>query len=174
MCDRVGGHEFDNHGKEDSALCVITAVTGVEVFMNVYFRILITEKHYEHAKTKIMNDLERQISLDKKVKEWPEAAFNKRLNFGSGIGQQFIALKNIRNGLIHFSSTYETLEAPGFTIQGLADTSMYDSLNEYSAYRALETAEHFICEIFKLRGINDDEISGALHTWTGLHPMFKG
>lgn len=173
MCYRVEEHDFDNYKKEDTALCVITAVTGVEIFFNVYFRILITEEPYKHAKMRIMNDLERQISLDKKLKEWPKAVFNKGLDYGSGVGQKFIELKNTRNYLVHFSSTHEPIDAPGLTIQGLADTSTYDSLNEHSAYQALETAENFIGELFKLRGVKDEEIPGALHAWTGQPPIHK-
>ncbi len=171
MCDRIKEHDFDSDKREDSALCVITAVTGVEVFINVYFRILITEEPYKHAKTKIINDLERQISLDKKLKKWPKAVFNKNLNYGSGVAQQFIELKNIRNGLVHFSSTHETFQAPGYVIQGLADTSVYNSLNEHSAHRALVIAENFIGEILKLGGVKNEDISGQLQAWTGWFPM---
>ena len=173
MCFRVEEHDFDSYKKENSALCVITAVTGVEVFINVYFRLLITEEPYKHANSKIMNDLKKQISFDRKLKEWPQAVFNKGLNYGAGAGQQFIELKNIRNGLVHFSSTHETFQASGYSIHGLADTSIYNALNEHSAYRALEIAENFIGEIFKLTGVKDEEIPGALHRWTGRPPSPK-
>ena len=42
MCFQVEEHSSDGHKKEDAALCVITAVTVVEVFLNFYFRILIS------------------------------------------------------------------------------------------------------------------------------------
>lgn len=170
MCYQVELHSSDGHKKEDAALCVITAVTVVEVFLNVYFRILISENPYKHAEEKIKHDLERQIPLDRKLKEWPKAVFGKKIDFGSGPGQKFMELKNIRNSLVHFSSTWETLEIPGVTIHGLADISAFEPLGEHSASQALETAEQFIAEVFRLRGIHEADIPGALHSWTGEVP----
>lgn len=168
MCYQIEEHSSDRHIKEDAALCVITAVTVVEVFLNVYFQILISEQAYTHAKEKIENDLRAQVSLDKKLKEWPEAVFGKKINFGSGAGQKFMELKNLRNGLVHFSSSWETIEIPGVTINGLADTSAFNSLGEHSAIQALTTAEGFLAEVFRLRGIKEEDMSEALHAWTGL------
>lgn len=170
MCYQVELHSSDGHEKEDAALCVIIAVTVVEVFLNVYFRILISENPYKHAEEKIKHDLERQITFDRKLKEWPKEVFGKKIDFGSGAGQKFMELKNIRNGLVHFSSTWETLEIPGATIHGLADISAFESLGKHSALHALETAEQFIAEVFRLRGIQDADIPGALHLWTGKLP----
>lgn len=170
MCYQVEEHSSEGHRKEDAALCVITAVTVVEVFLNVYFRILISELPYKHAQERIQNDLTKQAPLDRKLKEWPEVVFGKKIDYGSGAGQKFMELKNLRNGLVHFSSTWETIEAPGTTIHGLADTSAFDSLGEHSAIQALRTAEEFLAEVFRLRGIKEAGIPGALHSWTGLPP----
>lgn len=170
MCYQVEEHSSEGHKREDAALCVITAVTVVEVFLNVYFRILISESPYKHAEEKIQNDLQKQMSLDRKLKEWPKEVFGKKIDFGAGAGQKFMELKNIRNGLVHFSSTWETVEVPGITIHGLADTSAFESLGEHSAIQALETAEEFLAEVFRLRGIKEADIPGALHSWTGQPP----
>ncbi len=170
MCHQVEKHSIEAYKKEDAALCVITAVTVVEVFLNVYFRILISESPYKHAEKKIQNDLQKQVSLDKKLKEWPKEVFGKKIDFGTGAGQKFMELKNIRNGLVHFSSTWETIEVPGITIHGLADTSVFESLGENTAIQALETAEDFLVEVFRLRGIKDIDIPSVLHSWTG-HPL---
>ncbi|MEE9338247.1 MAG: hypothetical protein V3U87_09220 [Methylococcaceae bacterium] len=168
MCYQVKEHSSDGYKKEDAALCVITAITVVEVFLNVYFRILISEKSYKHAEEKIQNDLKRQVSLDRKLKEWPEEAFGKKINFGSGAGQKFMELKDLRNRLVHFSSTWETIEMSGVTIHGLADTSAFESLGDHSAIQSLKTTEEFLVEVFRLRGIKEADIPGALHSWTGL------
>jgi len=104
MCYQVEEHSHESHKREDAVLCVITAVTVVEVFLNVYFRILISEEPYKHAEEKIKSDLKRKVSLDTKLKEWPKDVFGKKINFGSGAGQKFMELKNLRNGLVHFSS----------------------------------------------------------------------
>jgi len=54
LCYAIEQHE--GHDKEtiqqDAALGVILAVTGVEIFLNVYFRILIDEEPYKHAAVK--------------------------------------------------------------------------------------------------------------------------
>ena len=173
MCYRVEECSSDGYKKEDAALCVITAVTVVEVFLNVYFRILISEKPYKHAEERIQNDLKRQAPLDRKLKEWPEVVFGNKIDYGSGAGQRFMELKNLRNGLVHFSNTWETIDVPGATIHGLADTSAFDSLGEHSAIQSLKTAEEFLAELFRLRGIKKADIPGALHSWTGLAPEFQ-
>lgn len=56
---------------------------------------------------------------------------------------------------------------PGFAIYGMADTTDYHSLTAKSAIDALQTAEAFLCEIFMLRGISPENLSSALHSWTG-------
>jgi hypothetical protein len=58
----------------------------------------------------------------------------------------------------------------GVAIHGLADTSAFESLGDHSAIQALKTAEGFLVEVFRLRGIKETDIPGALHSWTGLPP----
>ena len=125
MCLQVEEHSFDRHKKEDAALCVITAVTVVEVFLNLYFRVLISENPYKHAKERIQNDLNRKVTLDRKLKKWPEVVFGNKIDYGSGAGQKFIKLKELRNELVHFSSTWETIEVPGVVIHGQADNKCF-------------------------------------------------
>lgn len=172
LCYAIEQHE--DHDKEiiqqDAALGVILAITGVEIFLNVYFRVLVDEEPYKHAAAYILNDLENQVSLEKKIKKWPSTVFGKKLNLGAGVGQLFTNLKTLRNKLVHFSSSHETIELPGFKIQGMADTSIYALLNAKSATNTLEVAEQFICEIFALRGISEQKCPHALHAWTGKVP----
>lgn len=170
MCYQVEKHSTESHKREDSLLCIITAVTVVEVFLNVYFRILISESAYKHAENKVQEDLQKRVSLDRKLKEWPKEVFGKKIDFGTGAGQRFMELKNLRNDLVHFSSTWEIVEVPGITIRGLADTSVFELLGEHSAIQALETAEEFLIEIFRMRGIKEADIPSALHSWTGQPP----
>ena len=51
LCYAIEQHQ--DHDKEtiqqDVALGVILAITGVEIFMNVYFRVLVDEAPYRHA-----------------------------------------------------------------------------------------------------------------------------
>ncbi|WP_341710119.1 hypothetical protein [Limnobacter sp.] len=158
--------------RQDAALCIILAVQCVEVFFNVYFRVLISESAFTHAEEEISADMaSTQCGLDRKIKDWPLIVFGKRLSLGEGAGQRFIALKNIRHQLMHFTSSHESLFAPGFAIHGLADTSIYESLSAKSAIEAFHTAEEFLCEVFTLRGISSDNLPHALHAWTGRLPI---
>lgn len=158
--------------RQDAALCVILAVQCVEVFLNVYFRIIITEPGYTHAAEKIKDDLSKtQCGLDHKIKNWPVLVFEKRLSLDKGFGQQFINLKNLRHRLMHFTSSHEAFNIPGVTILGLSDVSVYNELSERTGIEALQTAEAFLCEVFTLRGIPVEDLPYHLHSWTGLPPM---
>jgi len=158
--------------RQDAALCVILSVQCVEVFFNVYFRVLISEPAYEHAAPEISADMARTTcGLDRKIKNWPEAVFGKRLPLDRGAGQKFVALKNLRHKLMHFTSSHETFSVPGLAISGLADVSAYEALSAKSAIDALHVAEAFLCEVFILRGIQEDDLPHVLHSWTGRQPI---
>lgn len=158
--------------RQDAALCVILAVQCVEVFFNVYFRVLISEPAYAHAAEEISKDLARtQCGLDRKIKNWPKLVFRQGLSLDKGAGQRFIELKNLRHKLMHFTSSHQTLAIPGVSIHGLVDTTAYESLSERAALEALHTAEAFLCEVFTLRGISPHDLPHALHSWTGRPPV---
>jgi len=158
--------------RQDSALCIILAVQCVEVFFNIYFRVLISESAFAHANERISADLQKkQFGLDRKIKEWPKLVFGKKLSLDKGAGQRFVELKNLRHTLMHFTSSHETIAIPGVAIHGMADTSAYESLSAESAIEALHTAEAFLCEVFTLRGISTENLPHALHSWTGMPPI---
>ena len=171
LCIRtMESHESQDHMavRQDAALCVILAVQCVEVFFNVYFRVAVSEAPYSHVAERICGDLQKtQYGLDRKIKEWPELVFGKKLNLGEGAGQNFVTLKSLRQRLMHFRSSHETISFPGITIQGMADMGFYEALSAQSAVDALETAEKFLCEVFLLRGIPEQNLPDALHAWTG-------
>ena len=158
--------------RQDSALCIILAVQCIEVFFNIYFRVLISESAFAHADKRISADLQKtQFGLDRKIKEWPELVFGKKLSLDKGAGQRFVKLKNLRHTLMHFTSSHETITIPGVAIHGMADTSAYELLSAESAIEALHTAEAFLCEVFTLRGISAENLPHVLHSWTGRPPI---
>ena len=109
--------------RQDSALCIILAVQCIEVFFNVYFRVLISESAFAHANERISADLQKtQVGLDRKIKEWPKLVFGRKLSLDKGSGQKFVKLKNLRHTLMHFTSSHETISIPGVAINGMADT----------------------------------------------------
>ena len=161
----------DAETRQDAAVAVILAAQCVEVFLNVFFRVLVSEPSYSHAEEKICTDLRNSgFGLDRKLKEWPERVFGKRIELGSGVGQRFIALKDTRNRLMHFASSHQTISIPGVDIHGLGDISVYSELSLKTALDALATAEDFLCQVFALRGIAFDELPHAMHSWTGRPP----
>lgn len=174
LCSRVQeAHSVQDTSalRQDAALCIILAVQCVEVFFNIYFRILVSEPSYTHAADRILIDLEnKQFGLDRKIKEWPKLVFRKNLNLDKGAGQKFVTLKNLRHTLMHFTSSHETFAIPGIAIHGMADTSTYESLSVELAIEALHIAEAFLCEVFTLRGISSENLPHALHLWAGRPP----
>lgn len=174
LCSRVAeAHAVQDESvlRQDAALCVILAVQCVEIFFNVYFRVLISEPAYAHAAEKISGELaSTQCGLDRKIKHWPKIVFGQKLPLDKGAGQRFVELKNLRHKLMHFTSSHETLAIPGVSIHGLADTTAYESLSVQTAFEALDTAEAFLCEVFALRGIVPKDLPCALNSWTGSPP----
>lgn len=174
LCSRVQeAHSVQDTSAlhQDAALCIILAVQCVEVFFNIYFRVLVSEPSYNHAADRIFIDLEKkQFGLDQKIKEWPKLVFGKSLSLDKGVGQKFVTLKNLRHTLMHFTSSHETFATPGIAIHGMADISAYKSLSAESAIEALNIAEAFLCEVFKLRGISSENLPHVLHSWTGRPP----
>lgn len=173
LCIRVSNcqEENDSEIRQDAAIAVILAVQCVEVFLNVYFRVMVSEVEFSRHAKQIISDLENpRFGLDNKIKEWPKQVFGKKLNLGAGAGQRFTELKNLRNQLMHFTSSHQTVEVTGVTIHGLADLSAYQSLSAKTALDALFTSEDFLCEVFSLRGISSSNLSHELHSWTGKVP----
>ena len=147
--------------------CVFMSITIVETFLNIYFRILAEESDCSSCREQTIKELDERVSLDKKIKTWPKRFFKQEIDFSKGIGQQFIKLKDLRNKLVHFKSSHETVSLPGIELRGMVDISSYDSLDANVALESLAVAEEMLEEIFRLKGMNDEQIGHALHSWTG-------
>jgi hypothetical protein len=164
------------HARRLAAMSTILAVTAVEVFLNLWFRIRAAELNSEELQKAIVQDLEAKISLDQKLSRWPKTHLHAKLNVKSGPGGAFVSLKTRRNSIIHFESTHETIHASNIIIHGLADTTEYDALTAVSAVEALATAEGFIAEVFRLAGFDEAKTETALAGWTGRrgsHPSVE-
>jgi len=175
LCMRVAeshAEQDESTLRQDTALCVILAVQCVEVFFNVYFRLLVSEPDYAHAAEKISAELASpRCGLDRKIRDWPFFVLGKHFSLGEGVGQRLVILKNLRNELMHFTSSHETFSIPGITIHGMVDTSVYHALSAKTAIEALHTAEAFLCEVFSMRGISPEQLPHVLHSWTGRPPV---
>jgi hypothetical protein len=156
------------HLSQEVAVSIFLAVTTVETFLNVFFRIVVEEDGYRQHKEQLLRDLSHPfLSLDKKIKTWPERILGRPIDLNTGAGKAFMDLKDLRNGLMHFRSTHSTLDLPDFSIEGLPDTSTFDELTSAHAESALATAEQFLTEVFLEKGLSMQEVSQTLHLWTG-------
>ena len=156
-----------SHRKQQAALSILLAVAVVEAFLNVYFRVVVSEPDNKNHEQNILKDLDKRLSLDQKIKQWPVKILGRGIDFGSGVGRDFIVLKKKRNALMHFTSSHSTLQQDGITIHGLSDTSVYDQLSPRDAEFALSTAEGVVETILRLRGATAEQLPWFIQLWTG-------
>lgn len=147
--------------------CIFLSIMIIETFINIYFRILAEETSCSSCREQTIKELDERVSLDKKIKTWPKRFFKKEIDFSKGIGQQFLKLKGLRNKLVHFKSSHETVNLPGIELRGMVDISAYDSLDSKVALESLVVAEEMLEEISRLNGMNVAQIGHAIHLWTG-------
>ena len=152
-------------------MTVIQAVTAVEVLMNLWLRTVVEDGNDEQKKSALLQELDRKISLDQRLSTWPEKYLGHKMDLRDGPGGAFVALKNRRNSIIHFSTTHESVRAPQMIMHGLADTTAYDELDSTSADAAVITAEAFVRELFRIRGFDSATSEQALFAWIGKQPI---
>ena len=150
-----------------AAMSVIYAVTAVEVFLNLWFRVYANEHTAQDVQAEFEQSLRLKVGLDQKLSKWPMLLLKKKLDLKAGPSGALIALKAKRNSIVHFESTNDTIHASNIIIHGLADTSEYDSLSAMSAVEALATTEAFVLEIFRLAGFDDKTCAQAQAVWIG-------
>lgn len=167
----LGQTSDDTVLKQDAAICIMLAVTVVEAFLNVFFRVVVSEQGFMHHEQRLLKDFKSRRSLDYKLKNWPPDILGSSLELTLPTPKAFMALKERRNALMHFTSSHETINVPGATIQGLADTTAFDSLTARDAADALAVAEGMVSEVFRLKGITEEQLPYALQLWTGKVPI---
>lgn len=167
LAERAGTSESQELCRQTTALTVIMAVTVVEVFFNLWFRVRVEEMGTAAERVALLRDLRKRISLDKKFNDWPRRYLSVALNTNDGTGAEFVKLRTLRNSIVHFSSSHEQVNFDGGSIHGLANTSEYDALASQQAAWALETAENVVAEIFRLASVPEKDISGSMRVWTG-------
>ena len=154
--------------RQQAALAIIMCVTVVEVFLNMWFKVKVEEMASQECRKSFQKDIAERVSIEHKLKKWPERYLMKSLNLDVGPGKKFSEIKQLRNSIIHFTSSHESLElTEDVMIHGLADTTNYDNLNASNATYALKTAEELILEIFNLANLDSKQVSSGIHAWTG-------
>ncbi|MBS4017435.1 MAG: hypothetical protein KGZ68_04275 [Dechloromonas sp.] len=156
--------------RQAAALAVVMAVTVGEVFLNLWFRVRVEEGNFPGQRESLLKDLNSRVSVQRKLEQWPLRYLSAPLDLKSGAGFEFVRLKALRNSIVHFTSSHESIDLGGVSIHGLADTSAYDSLSSEHATWALQTTENLVAEVFRLAEVTEKEISHALHAWAGIPP----
>ena len=159
--------------RQSAALAVVVAVTVVEVFFNIWFRVRAEERHSPEEVALLVSELghPRPWSLDKKLKHWPTRYLGRELDLKHGPGAEFMRVKSLRNSIVHFSSSHTTFEYENVVVRGLADTTDYEELSFEKARSALFAAEDLIGEVFALAGVAPENVRHMLHLWAGRVPI---
>lgn len=156
--------------RQQVVLCIFQAVTAVETFLNLYFRVVVSEKEFNRNEQYFLETVDGRKSLDYKLKNWPKTILGSELKLNSGIGKSFIGLKDLRNSLIHFVSTHETIKVPGMEIQGAVNIDHFEKLSIEDGHQALVIAEGLLCEIFRLHGKGEVDFNYMLRLWSAKAP----
>lgn len=167
----LGSLEDEAAVRQQVALSIFQAVTTVETFLNLYFRLIVSEKEFHKHEPYFLKTIQNRKSLDFKLKDWPRTILEKELNLGSGVGKEFTELKNLRNSLMHFTSSHDSVDIPGAQVQGMVNIEIYERLKKEDAENVLELAYGFISEVFRLRGVKESDIPHTLSLWSGKPPM---
>lgn len=153
----------------EAATAVVMAVTAVEVFLNLYFRVVVEEEKFSAHKEYLIKCISGRKPLDFKLKEWPRKILGAAVADEAAY-KEFWALKDLRNSIVHFSSTHESFRVPGtnLKLEGLADNSKYMNLKHTDAQAALDTARSMVQLIFLCRGVGQNQIGDLMHDWCGM------
>lgn len=168
---RVPDDENDRTQKQELVLALFLSVSVIETFLNAFFRVVVEEDGYKVHRERLLKDIEKRISLVAKLRQWPKKIFGKRLNFDNANVKRFIEMKIHRNALMHFVSSHESIELQGpVFIHGLADMSALGMLTLSVAKKYPSIIRNFSYEIFLARGIEEEHLPHAFHSWFGEPP----
>ncbi|MBP1152362.1 hypothetical protein [Methylocaldum sp. RMAD-M] len=157
----------DSVKRSKSAVVFLMAVAAVEAYINIFGRMWVEQDtDFSHA-TQIRDDIKNKKFITYKIKTWPQLFFGKGLDLSQGAGQEFLALVEKRNRLMHFTSDYHTYQCENVTIKGLVDSTVFDSLTPKDAEKAIYVAESFIEAWIRLQGLKEQHVKAATAHWTG-------
>jgi hypothetical protein len=152
--------------RRQTALAILFAIAVVETFLNIYFRLQVAKEPFQIHEGTILDDLDKRRSLEYKLSHWPNLLFRKTFDQSAGVGLQFKELKDLRNKLMHFTTSHETLRIGDAELHGVSDISIYHNLTLQDSYHAWQTAHSTIAEILRLSGKTDDQVTREMIHWT--------
>ena len=171
----AAGASDEDERRDQAVLSIILGVTAVETFTNAYYRTLVGDPRFVSHRARVFNDLDppdgaRPRGLNHKLCKWAPEILGRSFKWQKGVACEFDELRKQRNSLMHFSASQGSVDLPGLQIVGLLDTSCYDELTNDDANRALALAEGMVEETLRLRGVNEADLAGHVHLWTGKPP----
>jgi hypothetical protein len=176
VVNRAATVQDSTQQKDEIVLSLFLAVAAVEIFVNIYFRVLVSQPAFRQHKQMVFNDLNVNSpggpkGLDYKLRHWPAKILGKSLAWQGGRAKEFDEIRDVRNALMHFTSSHDTATFPNMIIEGMANTTIYDALAPQAALKALNAAEGIVAEILLRSGSTSEQIPQALQAWTGKVPL---
>lgn len=155
--------------RQETAIAVFLAVAVLETFVNIYFRVVVSETEFAAHEQFVLKDLRAGKPFARKIEDWPKTIFGG--NLSTEAASALDDLRKLRNNLTHFTSSHETVQLPGpVIINGMVDISVYNELNDAKAIWARDTVLLVAAEIFVLRGVTEQQVPYLLHGWFGIVP----
>ncbi len=154
--------------RENNLLVILMTITVVETFYNLFFSLLVSSDKYQIHKERILSDIrDTKYSFEKKLKEWPDVLFHKNVEFGKGIGQKFLTIKDKRNKLLHFLPEYKNLETSNLKLESEVDISIYEELDKFDAKSCPSLILDFVSELFIVANHPPERVGHLIHIWFG-------
>ena len=105
--------------QQNALSSIFIATATIEAFTNIFFRVVADEPVFSHARHTIIANLnDRRRSTAANLREWTNLAFGRQIDTDDRRWRAFDELRRLRNRLVHFRSTHETLTIDTATIVG--------------------------------------------------------
>ena len=110
--------------KDEIVLSLFLAVAAVEIFVNIYFRVLVSQDGFQKHEQMVFDDLNVNNpagpkGLDYKLRHWPaKILLGRSLAWQAGSAKEFDEIRDIRNALMHFTSSHETATFSEYDCRG--------------------------------------------------------
>ena len=156
--------------QQNSLSSVFIAMSTIEAFTNIFFRIVADETESPTVKSEILNGLEShgRPYTEEKLRRWPQLAFGHAVNTDDERWKAFDAFRQKRNRLTHFKASHTTLVTAGITIAGLVDPADLLALDAGTPLEALRCVYGIVELVGEACGISANQIPSFLHSWLGL------
>lgn len=155
--------------EQNGTVAVLVAATSIEAFTNIYFRVVADEPQFLHSRAEIIQGLEeRTLSTAVKLLKWCELAFHQRIDERDSRWVQFKSLQSLRNNIVHFKSSHDSLQVDDIRIDGLVGLSAFAQMSEATPIWAVNCVRGVVGLVGECRGIAKSEIAGFVRHWAAL------